>query len=164
MADGADGADWGGRGGRGGGGHIRSSLEGRKGRTGKPGASVPTDSAERLGCARPGQLASSRLRAEGILGVLSPDADYGVIWLHTPRIHIRFFGVHIVVIFLGTHTLKAQRASTSDKFFGSLGALNITYSMFIQMGHAIRNVVIVTYKGGLSSLVPPSPLCTSCCS
>ena len=67
-------------------------------------------------------------------------------------------------LFLGTHTSKAQRPSTSDKFFGSLGALNITYSMFIQMGHAIRDVVIVSYKGGSSSLVPPLPLCTSCCS
>ena len=149
-ADGADGADGG--------------LEGRKGRTRKLRAGVPVDWTDRLGCARPDRLASSRLRAEGIPGVLSPDADCGVIWLHTPRIHIRFFGAHIVVIFLGTHTSKAQRASTSDKFFGSLGALNIIYSMFIQMGHAIRNVVIVTYKGGLSSLVPPSPLCTSCCS
>ena len=156
---GADGAEWQtGRTGR-----IRLSLEGRKGRTGKPEAGVPADWADRLGCARLGRLASLRLRAEGIPGVLSPDADCGVIWLHTPRIHIRFFGAHILLIFLGTHTLKAQRASTNDKFFGSLGALNITYSMFIQMGHAIRNVVIVTYKGGLSSLVPPSPLCTSCC-
>ena len=98
-------------------------------------------------CARPVCLASLRLRAEGIPGVLSPDADCGVIWLHTPRIHIRFFGAHVVVFFLGTHTSKAQRSSTSDKFLGSLGALNITYSMFIQMGHAIRDVVIVTYKG-----------------
>ena len=151
-------------GGWGEGGHIGSSLEGRKGRIGKPGAGVPADWADRLGCARPGRLACSRLRAERIPGVLSPDADCGVIWLHTLWIHIRFFGAHIVVIFLGSHTSKAQRASTSDKFFGLLGALNITYSMFIQMGHAIRNVVIVTYKGGLSSLVPPSPLCTSCCS
>ena len=96
-------------------------------------------------------------------GVLSPDADCGVIWLHTLRIHIRFFGAHVVVLFLGTHTSKAQRSSASDKFFGSLGALNITYSMFIQMEHAIRDVIIVTYKGGSSSLVPPSPLCTSYC-
>ena len=155
-----DGADWGGRGGR---GRIGSSLEGRKGRTGKPGAGVTVDWADRLGCARPIRLPSSRLRAEGIPGVLSPDADYGVIWLHTPWIHIRVFSAHVVVLFLGTHTLKAQRPSTSDKFLGSLGALNITYSMFIQMGHAIRNIVIVTYKGGSSSLVPPSPLCTSCC-
>ena len=140
------------------------SLEGHKGRTGKNGAGVPADLADRLGGARPGRLASSRLRAEGIPGVLSPDADCGIIWLHTPRIHIRFFGAHIVVIFLGTHTSKAQRPSTSDKFFGSLGALNITYSMFIQMGHAIRNVVIVTYKGGSLSLVPPLSLCTTCCS
>ena len=150
--------------GRGGRGRIGSSLEGRKGRTGKPGASVTADWADRLGCACPIRLASSRLRAEGIPGVLSSDADYRVIWLHTPRIHIRFFSAHVVVLFLGTHTSKAQRPSTSDKFFGSLGALNITYSMFIQMGHAIRDVVIVTYKGGSSSLVPPSPLCTSCCS
>ena len=162
--DRADGAKWDGRGGRGGGGRIGSRLEGHKGRTGKPGAGVLADWADRLGCARPSRLASSRLRTEGIPGVLSPDADYGVIWLHTPQIHIRFFGAHIVVIFLGTHTSKAQRASTSDKFFGSLGALNITYSMFIQTGHAIRNVVIVTYKGGLLSLVPHSPFCTSCCS
>ena len=139
-------------------------MEGRKGRTRKLGAGVPADWADKLGCARPGRLASSYLRAEGILGVLSPDADYGVIWLHTPGIHIRFFRAHIVVIFLGTDTSNAQRASTGDKFFGLLRALNITYSMFIQMGHAIRDVVIVTYEGGLSSLVPPSPLCTSCCS
>ena len=187
QADGADGADsiilgrihdwadWGGRNGvwnsgRGGLGRTGrrgaygSSLRGRKGRTGKPGAGMPVDWADRLGCARPGRLASLRLRAEGIPGVLSPDTDYGVIRLHTPGIHIRFFGAHVVVIFLGTHTSKAQRASTGDKFFGSLGALNITYSMFIQMGHAIRDVVIVTYKGDLSSLVPPSPLCTFCCS
>ena len=157
---GADGAGWGGRGGR---GRIGLSLEGRKGRTGKPGAGVTADWADRLGCAHPVRLASLRLRAEEILGVLSPDADCGVIWLHRPRIHIRFFGAHVVVLFLGTHTSKAQSPSTSDKFFGSLRALNITYSMFIQMGHAIRDVVIVTYKGGSSSLVPPSPLCTSCC-
>ena len=133
------------------------------GRTGKPGACVLVDRADRLGCARPRGLASSRLRAEGIPGVLSPDADCGVIWLHTSGIHIRFFRAHIVVIFLGTDTSKAQRASTGDKFFGSLGAFNITYSMFNQMGHAIRDVIIVIYKGGLSSLVPPSFLCTSCC-
>ena len=163
MADGVDWGGLGGRGGRDGGGRIGSSLEGRKGQTRKPGVGVPADWADRLGCARLGRLACSHLRAEGIPGVLSPDADCGVIWLHTLRIHIRFFGAHIVVIFLGTHTSKAQRASTSDKFFGSLGALNITYSMFIQMGHAIRNVGIITYKGGLSSLVPPSPLCTSSC-
>ena len=150
-ADGAEGGIW-------------VKLGGRKGRTGKPGAGVPADWADRLGCARLGRLASSHLRAEGIPIVLSPDADCGVIWLYTPGIHIKFFDAHVVVIFLGTHTSKAQRASTGDKFFGSLGALNIMYSMFIQMGHAIRNVVIVTYKGGLSSLVPPSPLCTSCCS
>ena len=161
---GADGADWGGRGRQGGGRRIGSSLEGRKGRTGKPGAGVPSDWADRLGCARPGGLSFSRLRAEGIPGVLSLDADCGVVWLHTPRIHIRFFGAHVVVLFLGTHTSKAQRASTSDKFFGLLGALNITYSMLIQMGHAIRDVVIVTHKGGSPSLVPPLPLCTSCCS
>ena len=95
--------------------------------------------------------------------MLSPDVDCGVIWLHTPGIHIRFFRAHIVDIFLGIDTSKAQRASTGDKFFGLLEALNITYSMFIQMGHAIRDVIIITYKGGLSSLVPPSPLCTSCC-
>ena len=80
--------------------------------------------------------------------MLSLDADCGVIWLHTPRIHIRFFGAHVVIHFLGTHTLKAQRPSTSDKFLGSLGALNITYSMFIQMGHAIRDIVIVTLQRG----------------
>ena len=141
-----------------------SSLGGRKGRTGKPGAGVPAKWADRLECTRPGRLASSCVRAEEIPVVLSPDADCGVIWLHTPGIHIRFFDAHVVVIFLGIHTSKVQRASTGDKFFGSLGALNITYSMFIQMGHAIRDVVIVTYKGGLSSLVPPSPLCASCCS
>ena len=169
-ADGANRVDWSGRGGLGKTRRTRrrerigSSLEERKERTGKPVAGVPADWADRLGCTRLGQLASSRLRAEGIPGVLSPDADCGVIWLHTPRIHIRFFGAHIVVIFLGTHTSKAQRPSTSDKFFGSLGALNITYSMFIQMEYAMCNVVIVTYKRGLSSLVPPSSLCTSCCS
>ena len=112
--------------------------------TRKPGAGMLADWAVRLGCARPGQLASLRLRAEGNPGVLSPDADCGVIWLHTPGIHIRFFRAHIVVIFLGTDTSKAQRASTGDKFFGSLGVLNSTYSIFIQMGHAIRDVVIVT--------------------
>ena len=96
--------------------------------------------------------------------MLSPNANCGVIWLHTLGIHIRFFRAYIVVIFLGTDTSKAQKASPGDKFFGSLGALNITYSMFIQMGHTILDVVIITYKGGLSSLVPPSPLCTSCCS
>ena len=122
------------------------------------------DWADRLGYGHVGRPASSSLRAEGIRDMLSPDADYGVIWLHTPGIHVRFFRAHIVVIFLGTNTLKAQRASPGDKFIGSLGALNITYSIFIQMGHAIRDIVIVTYKGGLSSLVPPSPLCTSCCS
>ena len=158
ILDGADCGRWGGR------GRIGSSLEGRKGRTGKPGAGVTAEWADRLGCARPVRLPSSRLRAEGIPGMLSPDADCGVIWLHTPRIHIKFFGAHVVVLFLGTHTSKAQRPSTSDKFLGSLGALNITYSMFIQMGHAICDVVIVTYKGGSSSLVPPSPLCISCCS
>ena len=159
-----DEADWDGRGGRGGGGRIESSLRGCKGRTGKPQAGVPADWADRLGCARPGRLPPSHLTAEGIPEVLSPDADCGVIWLHTPQIHIRFFGAHIVVVFLGTHTSKAQRASTNDKFFGSLGALNIMYSMLIQMRHAIRDIVIVTHKGGSTSLVPPSPLCTSCCS
>ena len=161
---GADGADWGGRGGLGRRGAYGSSLGGRKGQTGKPRAGVLAGWADRLGCARPGRLASLRLRAEGIPAVLSPDANCGVIWLHTSGIHIGFFGAHVVVIFLGTLTTKAQRASTGDKFFGSVGALNITYSMFIQMGHAIRDVVIVTYKGGLLSLVPPSPLCISCCS
>ena len=96
--------------------------------------------------------------------MLSPDADCGISWLHTPGIHVRFFYAHIVVIFLGADTSKVQRASLGDKFFVLLGALNITYSMLIQMGHAIRDVVIVIYKGGLSSLVTPSPLCTSCCS
>ena len=145
-------------------GAYGAGLRGPKGRIGKPGAGVPVDWVDRLGCARPSRLASLRLRAEGIPGVLSPNADCGVIWLHIPGIHIRFFCAHVVVIFLGTNTLKAQRASTGDKFFGSLGAPNITYSMFIEMGHAIRDVVIVTYKGGLSSLIPPSPFCTSCCS
>ena len=145
-------------------GAYGAGLGGHKGQTGKPGAGVPADWADKLECARLGRLASSRLRAKGILGVLSPDANCRIIWLHTPWIHIRFFRVHVVVIFLGTNTSKAQRASTGDKFFGLLGALNITYSMFIQMGHAICDVVILTYKGGLSSLVSPSPLCTSCCS
>ena len=137
------------------------------GRTGRPGANVAADSADwanRLIGRHLGRLASSCLRAEGIRDMLSPDADCGIIWLHTPGIHVKFFRAHIVVIFLKTDTSKAQRASPGDKFFGSLGALNITYSMFIQMGHAIHDVIIVTYKGGLLSLVPPSPLCTSCCS
>ena len=170
LAHGADGANWGRRGGpgrtrrTGQRGAYGASLGGRKERTGKPGAGLPVDWADRLECALLGRLASLRLRVEGIPAVLSPDADCGIIWLYIPGIHIRFFGAHVVVIFLGTHTSKAQRASTGDKFFGLLGALNITYSMFIQMGHAISDVVIVTYKGGLSSLVPPSPLCTSCCS
>ena len=155
---GRTGADWGER------GRIGSSLEGRKGWIGKLGAGVTANWADRLGCARPVRLPSSHLRAEGIPRVLSSDADCGVMWLHTTWIHIRFFGAHVIVLFLGTHISKAQRPSTSDKFLGSLGALNITYSMFIQMGHAIRDVVIVTYKGGSSSLVPPSLLCTSCCS
>ena len=142
-----------------------AGLVGRHmGRTGKPGARVLADWVDRLECAHLSRLASSRLRAEGIQDMLSPDADCGVIWLHTSGIHIRFFRAHIVVIFLGTDTLKAQRASTGDKFFGLLGALNITYSMFIQIRHAICDVVIVTYKGGLSALVPPSPLCIPCCS
>ena len=81
--------------------------------------------------------------------MLSPNVDCGVIWLHTPGIHVRFFRAHTVIIFLGTDTLKAQKASPGDKFFGSLGALNITYSMFIQMGHAIRDVVIIIYKGDI---------------
>ena len=149
-ADGAEGGVWGGLGGG--------------GRMDRAWAGVPTDWADRLRCILFCRLASSRLIAEGIPRVLSPDADCGVIWLHTPRIHIRFFRAHVVVIFLRTHTSKAQRASTGDKFFGSFGALNIMYFMFIQMGHAIRDIVIVTYKGGLSSLVPLSPLCTSCCS
>ena len=100
---------------------------GHKGRIGKPEAGMPANWADRLGCKRPGRLASSRLRAEGIPTLLSPNADCGVIWLHTLEIHIRFFDAHVVVIFLGTHTSKVQRASTGDKFFGSLGALNITY-------------------------------------
>ena len=66
--------------------------------------------------------------------MLSPDADYGVIWLHTPGIHIKFFRAHIVVIFLGTDTLKAQRTSPGDNLFSSLGALNIMCSMFILNG------------------------------
>ena len=122
------------------------------------------DWADKLGRGHAGRPASLCLRAEGIRDMLSPNTDCRIIWLHTPGIHVRFFCTHIVIIFLGTDTLKVQRASPGDKFFGSLGALNITYSMFIQMGHAIRDVVIVTYKGGLSSLVPLSPLCTSCCS
>ena len=122
------------------------------------------DWVHRLGRGHVGQLASTRLRAKEIRNMLSPDADSGVIWLHTLGIHIRFFHAHIVVIFLGTNTSKVQRTFLGDKFFGSLEALNITYSMFIQMGLAIRDVLIVTYKGGLSSLIPPSPLCTSYCS
>ena len=134
------------------------------GRTRRPGADVAADWADRLGCGRLGRPASSCLRIEGIRDMLSPDVDCGVIWLHTPGIHVKFFRVHIVVIFLETDALKAQRASPGDKFFGLLGALNITYFIFIQMGHAIHDVVIVTYKGGLSSLVLPLPFCTSCCS
>ena len=148
--------DWTDWGGLGGGGRMR--------RIGRPGADVPVNSADRLGRRCLGRPTSSRLRAEGIRDMLSPDADCGVIWLHTRGIHIRFFCAHIVIIFLGTDTSKGQRASPNDKFFGLLGVLNITYSMFIEMRHAIRDVLIVTYKGGLSSLVPPSPLCTSCCS
>ena len=112
LVDGADygildGADWSGRGGL---GRIRrtgrrgayeASLGGHKGRTGKPGAGVPVYCTNRLRYTRPGRLASSRLRAEGIPGVLSSDADYGIIWLHTSGIHIRFFCAHVVVIFLG---------------------------------------------------------------
>ena len=134
------------------------------GQTRKPGADVLADWADRLRREHLSRLTSLRLRAEGIRDMLSPDADYKVIWLYTPKIYIGFFRAHIVIIFLGTDTSKAQRTSLADKFFGSLGALNITYSMFIQMEHAIRDVVIVTYKGGLSSLVHPLPLCTSCCS
>ena len=39
---------------------------------------------DRLGRRRLGRPASSRLRAEGIRDMLSPNADCGVIWLHTP--------------------------------------------------------------------------------
>ena len=117
------------------------------GREGRRGA----DWADRLGRGRLGRPASSHLRAEGIRDMLSPDADCGVIWLHTPGIHVRFFRAHIVVIFLETDTSKVQRASPGDKFFDLLGALNIIYSMFIQMGHAIRDVVNITYKRGLLS-------------
>ena len=60
-------------------------MEGRKGQTKKLGASVPADWADRLGCARPGRLASLRLRAEGIPGVLSPDANCGVIYTADPH-------------------------------------------------------------------------------
>ena len=96
--------------------------------------------------------------------MLSPNADCRIIWLHILGIHVRFLCAHIIVIFFGADTSKAQRAFLDDKFFGSLRPFNITYSMFIQMGHAIRDVVIITYKGGLSSLVPPSPFRTSYCS
>ena len=188
---GVDGADWGRRGGLANeadgadGMEYKTRRNTRKGRLGRGGWTGRTGRTEQkrvdgvdweacggcggvldgqIGMGHLGQPASSRLRTEGIQDMLSPDADYGVIWLHTPGIHVRFFHAYIVVIFLGTDTSKAQRASPGDKFFGLLGALNITHSMFIQMGQAIRNVVIVTYKGGLSSLVPPSPLCTSCCS
>ena len=54
------------------------------GQTGKPEGDVPTDWADRLRCGRPGRPASSRLRAEGIRDMLSPDADCGVIWLQSP--------------------------------------------------------------------------------
>ena len=99
-----------------------------------------------------------RYQAQGIR-----DVDCRIIWLHTPGIHVRFFCVHIIVIFFGADTSKAQRASLGDKFDGLLRALNIMYSMFIQIGHDVYDVVIITHKGGLSSLVPPSPLCISCC-
>ena len=116
-------------------GAYGAGFGGGKGRIGKPTAGVPADWADRLGCARLGRLASLRLTAEGIPGVLSPDVDCGVIWLHAPGIHIRFFRAHVVVIFLGTNTSKAQRVSTGEKFFGLLGALNITYSMsLLEMG------------------------------
>ena len=96
--------------------------------------------------------------------MLSPDADCRIIWLHTLGIYVRFFCAHIIVLFFRADTSKVQIASPDDKFFGLLRALDITYSMFIQMEHAIRDVVIIIHKGGLSSLVPPSPLHTSCCS
>ena len=107
-ADGAEGGVWGRLGGLGGGGRTRAGLGGHMGQTRKPGAGVPADWADRLGCARLSRLASLHLRAEGILEVLSPDADCGVIWLHTPGIHIRFFRAHIVVIFLGL-TLRRRK-------------------------------------------------------
>ena len=107
---------------------------------------MAADWADRLGRRRPSRPASLHLRAEGIQDMLSSDVDCEVIWLHTLRMHIRFFHAHIVVIFLRTDTLKEQKASPGDKFFGLLGALNITYSIFIQMGHAICDVVIITYK------------------
>ena len=147
-----------------GGGRSRQGRGGWTGRTGRPGTDVAADWADRLGRGGLGRPASLRLMAEGIRDILSPNADYRVIWFHTLGIHVKFFRAHIIVIFLGIDTSKAQRASPGDKFFGLLGALNITYSMFIQIGHAIHDIVIVTYKGGLSSLVPPLPLCTSCCS
>ena len=141
-----DWADWGGRGGQGRiadeGGQAGLGGEGRTGRTGrraeeaeggvwggKPQADVPVDWVDRLGRGRLGRLAFSHLRADEIRNMLSPDADYGVIWLHILGIHIRFFRAHIVVIFLGTDTSKAQRTSPDDKFFASLGALNIMYSI-----------------------------------
>ena len=82
--------------------------------------------------------------------MLSPDANYRIIWLHTPGIHVRFFYAHIIIIFFEAGTSKAQRASPDNKFFYLLRAPNITFFMFIQMGHAI-------------SLVPPLPLRASCC-
>ena len=96
--------------------------------------------------------------------MLSPDANCRVIWLHTSGFHVKFFCTYIIVMFLEADTSKAQRASFGDKFFGLLRALNITYFIFIQMEHAIRNVVIITDKGGLLSLVLPLPVRISCCS
>ena len=75
-----DGADWGGRGGQ---GSLGQACQWTR-RTDQD-AHVQVDWPLRV------------LRAEGISGVLSTDADCGVIWLHTPGIHIRFFGAHVVV-------------------------------------------------------------------
>ena len=109
--------------------------------------------------------------------MLSPDADCKVIWLHTPEIHLKFFCTHIIVIFLRANTSKAQRASPNYKFFGSLRALNITYSIFIQSiirWHVgIQLFCCVRYLGctpcsipicilapqlDLRTVVPPTPL------
>ena len=46
-------------------GGLWVELGGRKGRTGKPGTGVPVDWAYRSGCARPGRLASLRLKGRG---------------------------------------------------------------------------------------------------
>ena len=48
--------------------------------------------------------------------MLNPDTGCRIIWLYTPEIHVSFFCAHIIVIFFGADTSKAQRASLDDKF------------------------------------------------